>query len=63
VPERRRDRAKAIEAGIARLKADVASREAFGIMNRVMARSNRQRGSTLNRKPPDQQTAPSWRLF
>ena len=54
---------KRIEAGIARLKADVASREAFGIMNRVMARSNRQRGATLNGKPPDQQTAPTWRLF
>ena len=54
---------KRIEAGIARLKADVASREAFGIMNRVMARSNRQRGSTLNGKPPDQQDKPTWRLF
>ncbi len=52
-----------IEAGIARLKADVASREAFGIMNRVMAQSNRQRGWTLNGKPPDQQDKPTWRLF
>ena len=32
-------------------------------MNRVMARSNRQRGLTLNGKPPDQQKAPTWRLF
>ncbi len=52
-----------IESGIARLKADATSREAFAIMNRVMARSNRQRGSTLNRKPPDQQDVPTWRLF
>ena len=54
---------KRIEAGIARLKADATSREAFGIMNRVMERSNRQRGLTLNGKPPDQQNAPTWRLF
>jgi hypothetical protein len=52
-----------IEAGIARLKADATSREAFGIMNRVMERSNRQRGSTLNGKSPDQQDKPTWRLF
>ena len=32
-------------------------------MNRVMERSNRQRGATLNGKPPDQQKAPTWRLF
>ena len=54
---------KRIEAGIARLKTDGASREAFAIMNRVMERSNRQRGSTLNKKPPDQQAAPTWHLF
>ena len=54
---------KRIEAGIARLKADVASREAFGIMNRVMAQSNRQRDLTLNGKRPDQQEKPTWRLF
>ena len=54
---------KRIEAGIARLKSDVASREAFVIMNRVMAQSNRQRGLTLNGKPPDQQDKPIWRLF
>ncbi len=54
---------KRIEAGIALLKTDLASREAFGIMNRVMARSNRQRGLTLNGKPPDQQDKPTWRLF
>ena len=52
-----------IESGIARLKADATSREAFGIMNRVMAQSNRQRGLTLNGKPPDQQDKPTWRLF
>ena len=54
---------KRIGAGIARLKADVASREAFGIMNRVMAQSNRQRGLTLNGKSPEQQDKPTWRLF
>ncbi len=54
---------KRIESGIARLKSDVTSREAFGIMNRVMARSNRQRSATLNRKPPAEQKAPTWRLF
>jgi hypothetical protein len=54
---------KRIEAGIARLKTDVASREAFAIMNHVMARSNRQRNATLNGKPPDQQDEPTWRLF
>jgi hypothetical protein len=52
-----------IESGLARLKADPTSREAFRIMNRVMARSNRQRNSTLNSKPPDDQKAPAWRLF
>ncbi len=52
-----------IESGIARLKADATSRESFAIMNRVMDRSNRQRGATLNGKPPDQQKAPTWRLF
>ncbi len=52
-----------IESGIARLKADPLSREAFGIMNRVMERANRQRGAANNGKPPEQQRAPTWRLF
>jgi hypothetical protein len=52
-----------IEGGIARLKADPTSREAFRIMNRVMARANRQRGSTINGKPPIEQKQPTWRLF
>jgi len=52
-----------IESGIARLKTDPLSREAFGIMNRVMERANRQRGSANNGKPPEQQRAPTWRLF
>jgi len=52
-----------IVSGISRLKSDALSREAFGVMNRVMARSNRQRGATINRKPPDQQKPPTWRLF
>jgi hypothetical protein len=49
-----------IESGIARLKNDATSREAFGVMNRVMARSNRQRTATT---PGDGKTAPTWRLF
>jgi hypothetical protein len=52
-----------IESGISRLTADATSREAFAIMNRVMEQSNRQRGVTLNGKPPAQQKAPTWRLF
>ncbi len=52
-----------IASGIARLVADPVSREAFAIMNRTMARANRQRSSTINGKAPDQQSAPSWRLF
>jgi hypothetical protein len=54
---------KRIASGIDRLIADPISREAFGIMNRVMERSNRQRESTLNGKPPAEQKSPSWRLF
>ena len=52
-----------IESGIARLQSDPLSREAFGIMNRVMERANRQRGAANNKKPPEQQKAPTWRLF
>lgn len=52
-----------IAGGIARLVADPVSREAFAIMNRTMARANRQRSSTINGKAPDQQSAPGWRLF
>ncbi|MBZ9916581.1 MULTISPECIES: DISARM system helicase DrmA [unclassified Mesorhizobium] len=52
-----------IASGIGRLVGDPVSREAFAIMNRTMARANRQRGSTINGKAPDQQTAPTWRLF
>jgi len=52
-----------IESGIERLKIDPLSREAFGIMNRVMERANRQRGAANNGKPPEQQRAPTWRLF
>ena len=32
-------------------------------MNRVMARAARQRGSTMDKKPPEEQRTPSWRLF
>lgn len=52
-----------IASGISRLAADPVSREAFAIMNRTMARANRQRGAANNKKPPDQQRAPEWRLF
>jgi hypothetical protein len=52
-----------IASGIRRLAADPVSREAFAIMNRTMARASRQRGSTINGKAPDQQAAPTWRLF
>lgn len=54
---------KRIESGISHLLRDPGSREAFGIMNRVMARANRQRSSTLNGKTPEAQDAPEWRLF
>lgn len=52
-----------IAGGIERLLADPVSREAFAIMNRVMAKANRQRSSTLNGRLPKDQKAPRWRLF
>lgn len=52
-----------IESGIALLSSDATSREAFEIMNRVMARANRQRSATINGKKPEDQRAPTWRLF
>ena len=52
-----------IASGIRLLLSDPVSREAFGIMNRVMERSNRQRASTMNGKPPGAQDTPTWRLF
>ncbi|WP_316226739.1 DISARM system helicase DrmA [Bradyrhizobium sp. SZCCHNS3052] len=52
-----------IASGLARLQSDPLSREAFGIMNRVMERANRQRSAANNKKPLDQQKAPTWRLF
>ncbi len=52
-----------IASGIARLVADPVSLEAFVIMNRTMARANRQRSSTINGIPPEKQSPPSWRLF
>lgn len=52
-----------ITSGIDRLVADPVSREAFAIMNRTMARANRQRGWILNGLKPQQQTQPTWRLF
>ncbi|CCE08072.1 conserved hypothetical protein [Bradyrhizobium sp. STM 3843] len=52
-----------IASGLGRLQSDPLSREAFGIMNRVMERANRQRSAANNKKPLDQQKAPTWRLF
>jgi hypothetical protein len=52
-----------IEGGIDLLVSDPVSREAFEIMNRVMARASRQRNATLNGKPPADQKRPAWRLF
>ncbi|WP_331318996.1 DISARM system helicase DrmA [Methylobacterium mesophilicum] len=52
-----------IAGGLAHLLNDPVSREAFAIANQVMARANRQRGMTLNGKPPAEQRAPTWRLF
>ncbi|KAB7786367.1 DISARM system helicase DrmA [Methylorubrum populi] len=52
-----------IAGGLAHLLSDPLSREAFAIANRVMARSNRQRGKTQNGKPPAEQRTPEWRLF
>lgn len=54
---------KRIESGVARLITDPYSREAFGIMNRVMERANRQRGAANSKTPPEHQKAPTWRLF
>ncbi|MBU3888768.1 DISARM system helicase DrmA [Methylosinus sp. KRF6] len=48
-----------IEAGIALLKKDAMSREAFGVMNRAMALSNRRRAIAEGKSPKE----PSWRLF
>lgn len=58
-----REACRRIEGGIAKLLNDPVSREAFQIMNKVMARANRQRGATIDGKKPTEQKAPSWRLF
>lgn len=52
-----------IAEGVKRLVSDPVSLEAFAIMNRTMAQANRQRGSTINGKKPDDQDPPTWRLF
>ena len=52
-----------IASGIDRLVSDPVSLEAFAIMNRTMARANRQRGSANDKRPPEQQRTPEWRLF
>ncbi len=58
-----REACRRIEGGIARLVNDPTSREAFRIMNKVMARSNRQRATADNKKPLAEQRTPTWRLF
>ena len=73
LPERRREVAEEclkrievahgrIEAGIRRLANDRMSREAFAVMNRAVARSNRQRVAGAD-GDPDAVPAPRWRLF
>lgn len=51
-----------IEGGIERLLTDPVSREAFAIMNRVMARSNLRR-DYKDGKPQKDSRTPTWRLF
>lgn len=58
-----REACRRIEGGIAKLLSDAMSREAFLIMNRVMARASRQRGMADNKKPLADQRTPAWRLF
>ena len=58
-----REACRRIEGGIDRLLNDPTSREAFRIMNKVMARANRQRAAADNKKPLSEQRAPTWRLF
>lgn len=58
-----REACRRIEGGIDRLINDTLSRDAFRIMNKVMARSNRQRGAADNKKPLAEQRTPTWRLF
>lgn len=58
-----RDACRRIDGGIDRLVNDPTSREAFRIMNKVMARANRRRAAADNKKPLSEQRAPTWRLF
>lgn len=58
-----REASRRIEGGIDRLVNDPTSREAFRIMNKVMARANRQRAAADNKKPLSEQRTPTWRLF
>ena len=52
-----------IADGIRLLRSDPQSRAAFAIMNRAVARSNRQREAGLREMAPADVRAPSWRLF
>ena len=52
-----------IAEGIRRLRGDRRARAAFAVMNRAVARSNRQRTAGLRGVAPEAVDAPSWRLF
>lgn len=52
-----------IAAGIRRLRGDRRARAAFAVMNRAVARSNRQREAALRRQSAAAVPAPEWRLF
>lgn len=52
-----------IAEGIRRLRGDRRARAAFAVMNRAVARSNRQREAALQGVGPDVVRAPEWRLF
>ncbi|WP_218013800.1 helicase-related protein [Rubellimicrobium rubrum] len=52
-----------IEKGLRRLSGDPMSREAFAIMNRAIARSNRRREAVERKVAPDELGPPKWRLF
>ena len=52
-----------IERGIRRLANEPTSRAAFAVMNRAVARANRQREGTLQGLSPDAVREPEWRLF
>lgn len=52
-----------IEAGLRRLSGDKLSLEAFAVMNRAIAASNRQRVAAEKGETPESVRPPAWRLF